>query len=88
MTAVKTKRPPKKLTEKESILRGVMSSPGIDPRWRSAMIQECSRPGRYSAVRVALAVRAAIQLEREVAAGEEYARAIKRGTRSRRPLSA
>jgi hypothetical protein len=86
MSAVATPR--RRLTEKEAILRGVLSSPGIHPRWRSAMIQECSRPGRYSAIRVAEAVRAQIDNERIAASAIEYAEAIKRGPRGRRPQSA
>jgi hypothetical protein len=80
--------PRKRLTEKEAILRGVMSSPNINPRWRSAMIAECQRPGRYSAVRVAEAVRAQIDHERMVASAIEFSAAVKRGPRGRRPLSA
>jgi hypothetical protein len=86
MSAVKPKRPAK-LTEKEAILRGVERDPGIHPLWRDAMIAECQRPGRYSAARVARAVVEAIQLARDVAAAEEYTRAIKKGPRGRRPIT-
>jgi hypothetical protein len=88
MSSCKTKpRKPPRLTEKQAIICGIERNPGIHPLWRDAMIQECSRPGRYSAVRVAAAVRQAIQLARDVAAAEEYSRAIKRGPRGRRPIT-
>jgi hypothetical protein len=83
MSAVVTRKP--RMTEKEAILRGVMSNHRIDPRWRSAMIAECQRPGRYSAIRVAEPVRAQIENERAVAAAIEFSRAVKRGPRGRRP---
>jgi hypothetical protein len=85
MSAVVTRKP--RMTEKQAILRGIMSNPNVHPRWRSAIIQECERPGRYSAIRVAEAVRAQIQLEREVAAALEYSAAVKRGPRGRRPIT-
>jgi hypothetical protein len=86
MSAVVTAKR-KRMTEKEAILRGVMSSPRIfDARWRSAIIAECSRPGRYSAHRVALAVRAQIDHERIVASAYEYSRAVRRGPRGRRSI--
>jgi hypothetical protein len=86
MTVVAKKR--KRLTEKQAILRGIMSSPNVNPRWRSAIIAECQRPGRYSAVRVAEAVRAQIEHERIVASAFEYSATVRKGPRGRRPLSA
>jgi hypothetical protein len=86
MTEAKTPRK-RQPTECELIAAGVIRSNTPEP-WRSAMLNECATAKRYSAVRVALAVQAAIQLQRDVAAAEEYARAIKRGPRGRRPLSA
>jgi hypothetical protein len=83
VSAVSTPR--KRLTEKQAILRGIMSSPNVNPRWRSAIIAECQRSGRYSAVRVAEAVRAAIDHERIVASALEYSAAIRKGPRGRRP---
>jgi hypothetical protein len=84
MSTCRTK--PRKMTECQIIAAGVERS-NIHPLWKEAILHECSTAKRYSAVRVALAVQAAIQLARDVAASEEYSRAIRKGPRGRRPIT-
>jgi hypothetical protein len=55
--------------------------------WNECVAHECATSKRYSSIRVALAVQAAIQLQRDVAAAEEYARAIRKGPRGRRSIN-
>jgi hypothetical protein len=83
MSAVATRRK-RRLSEKEIIAAGIERSNAPEP-WRSCMLAECSRGGRYSAIRVALAVTAAIKLKREVDSALEYSAAVRRGPRGRRP---
>jgi hypothetical protein len=84
MSAVSTPRK-RKPSEKEAIAAGVMRSNAPEP-WRSAILAECNKPGRYSAVRVALAVRAQIENDRIVASAIEFSAAIRKGPRGRRPI--
>jgi hypothetical protein len=82
MSAVK---PRKRMTECQAIAAGVERSKVPEP-WRSAMLAECASAKRYSAIRVAEAVRAQLESERIVASAIEYSAAIKRGPRGRRPI--
>jgi hypothetical protein len=84
MSAVVTRK--RKPSEKESIAAGVERSNASKP-WRSAILAECNKPGRYSYRRVAAAVQQAIQLRRDVAAALEYSAAIRKGPRGRRPIT-
>jgi hypothetical protein len=82
VVTAKRRRP----TEKEIIAAGIERSNAPEP-WRTCMLAECSRGGRYSSARVAAAVLAAVQLQREVDSALEYSAAIRKGPRGRRPIT-
>jgi hypothetical protein len=82
MSAIAT---PRKPTEREILASQAHLFPWP---WNECVAHECVTSKRYSAIRVALAVQAAIRLKREVASAIEYSRAIKKGPRGRRPQSA
>jgi hypothetical protein len=84
MSDIKPRNQPR-MTEKQTIAAGVERSNTPEP-WRSAILAECNKPGRYSTARVALAVRAQIENDSIVASSAlEYSRAVRKGPRGCRP---